>query len=151
NEERKVITLENPVESKIPGVTQVEVNLREGQTFGGELGSALLQFQPEVIYVGEIRDEMTADIACRAAQADHLILTTLPANDAISGIARLIALGVEPELVASALTGVLGQRLVRVLCPNCKVRYTPDPELLRKANLPADRIKFLYKPRLKTP
>src|SRR5207249_7616102 len=99
-----------------------------------------------VIMVGEIRDVETAEIACQAAGTGHMVFTTLHANDTVTAMGRLIDLGVKPFMIATALTAVLGQRLVRLLCPACKVRYKPNPEILRKANLPADRIKYFYKP-----
>src|SRR5205807_8857525 len=95
--------------------------------------------------IGEIRDNETAEIACQAAQTGHMVFTTLHANDTTTAVGRLIDLEVQPFMIASALTAVLGQRLVRLLCPKCKVRYKPNPELLRKANLPVDKIKFFYR------
>jgi len=126
-------------------VTQIEVNPKAGKTFASELRSILRQ-DPDVIMVGEIRDKETAEIACQAAQTGHMVFTTLHANDTTTAIGRLIDLGVQPFLIGSALSGVLGQRLVRLLCPKCKVKYKPNPELLRKANLPADKIKYFWKP-----
>ena len=111
----------------------------------GELRSILRQ-DPDVIYIGEIRDQETAEIACQAAQTGHMVFTTLHANDTVTAIGRLIDLGVQPFMIASALSAVLGQRLVRILCPACKVRYKPNPDMLRKANLPADKIKFFFRP-----
>ncbi len=143
--QKNVITVENPVEYHIDNVTQIEVNPKAGKTFAGELRSILRQ-DPDVIYIGEIRDNETAEIACQAAQTGHMVFTTLHANDTITAIARLVDLGVAPFHVSSALSAVLGQRLVRVLCPHCKVKYKPNPELLRKANLPADQIKYFYRP-----
>jgi type II secretory ATPase GspE/PulE/Tfp pilus assembly ATPase PilB-like protein len=143
--QKNVITVENPVEYQIDNVTQIEVNPKAGKTFASELRSILRQ-DPDVIYIGEIRDQETAEIACQAAQTGHMVFTTLHANDTVTAIGRLIDLGVQPFMIASALTAVLGQRLVRLLCPDCKVRYKPDPEMLRKANLPADKIKFFYRP-----
>jgi type II secretory ATPase GspE/PulE/Tfp pilus assembly ATPase PilB-like protein len=143
--QKNVITVENPVEYHIDNVTQIEVNPKAGKTFAGELRSILRQ-DPDVIYIGEIRDQETAEIACQAAQTGHMVFTTLHANDTTTAIARLLDLGVAPFLIASALSAVLGQRLVRVLCPKCKVKYKPNAELLRKANLPADQIKFFYRP-----
>jgi general secretion pathway protein E len=148
--QKNVITIENPVEYQIDNVTQIEVNPKAGKTFAGELRSILRQ-DPDVIYIGEIRDQETAEIACQAAQTGHMVFTTLHANDTVTAVARLIDLGVQPFLIASALSAVLGQRLVRVLCPKCKVRYKPDPDLLRKANLPADKIKHFYKPHVAAP
>ncbi len=142
---RNVITVENPVEYHIDNVTQIEVNPKAGKTFAGELRSILRQ-DPDVIYIGEIRDHETAEIACQAAQTGHMVFTTLHANDTVTAIGRLLDLGVQPFMIASALTAVLGQRLVRVLCDDCKVKYKPNPDMLRKANLPADKIKFFHRP-----
>jgi type II secretory ATPase GspE/PulE/Tfp pilus assembly ATPase PilB-like protein len=140
-----VITLENPVEYHIDNVTQIEVNPKAGKTFATELRSILRQ-DPDVIYIGEIRDGETAEIACQAAQTGHMVFTTLHANDTVSALGRLIDLGVKPFLIGSSLSAVLGQRLVRVLCPHCKVRYKPNPDMLHKANLPVDKIKFFHRP-----
>jgi general secretion pathway protein E len=142
--QRNIITVENPVEYHIEGVTQIEVNPRTGKTFATELRSILRQ-DPDVIYIGEIRDQETAEIACQAAQTGHMVLTTLHANDTVTALGRLLDLGVQPFMVASAISAILGQRLVRVLCPKCKERYRPDPEVLRRANLPADKIKFFFR------
>jgi type II secretory ATPase GspE/PulE/Tfp pilus assembly ATPase PilB-like protein len=147
--QKNVITVEDPVEYQIDNVTQIEVNAKAGKTFAGELRSILRQ-DPDVIYIGEIRDKETAEIACQAAQTGHMVFTTLHANDTVTALARLIDLGVAPFMVASAVSAILGQRLVRVLCPKCKIRYRPDPEMLRKANLPADKIKHFHKPKVKT-
>jgi type II secretory ATPase GspE/PulE/Tfp pilus assembly ATPase PilB-like protein len=143
--QKNVITIENPVEYHIDNVTQIEVNPKAGKTFASELRSILRQ-DPDVIYIGEIRDQETAEIACQAAQTGHMVFTTLHANDTVTALARLIDLGVQPFMVANAVSAVLGQRLVRVLCPRCKQRYKPNADLLRKANLPADKIKFFYRP-----
>jgi type II secretory ATPase GspE/PulE/Tfp pilus assembly ATPase PilB-like protein len=142
---KNVITIENPVEYQIDNVTQIEVNPKAGKTFASELRSILRQ-DPDVIYVGEIRDNETAEIACQAAQTGHLVLTTLHANDTVTAIGRLLDLGVQPFMIANAVSAVLGQRLVRVLCPKCKQKYIPNPETIRKANLPAEKIKFFYRP-----
>lgn len=142
---KNVITVENPVEYHIDNVTQIEVNPKAGKTFAGELRSILRQ-DPDVIYIGEIRDQETAEIACQAAQTGHMVFTTLHANDTVTAIGRLLDLGVQPFMIASAMTAVLGQRLVRVLCDHCKVRYKPNPDMLRKANLPVDKIKHFYRP-----
>jgi general secretion pathway protein E len=142
--QKNVITVENPVEYQIDNVTQIEINEKAGKTFASELRSILRQ-DPDVIYIGEIRDQETAEIACQAAQTGHMVFTTLHANDTITALGRLIDLGVPPFLVGSAVSAVLGQRLVRLLCPKCKIRYKPNPELLRKANLPVDKIKHFYR------
>jgi general secretion pathway protein E len=143
--QKNVITVENPVEYTIDNVTQIEVNPKAGKTFAGELRSILRQ-DPDVIYIGEIRDHETAEIACQAAQTGHMVFTTLHANDTVTALGRLIDLGVQPFMIASAVSAILGQRLVRILCPKCKVRYKPNPDMLRKANLPADKIKFFFRP-----
>jgi type II secretory ATPase GspE/PulE/Tfp pilus assembly ATPase PilB-like protein len=116
-----------------------------GKTFATELRSVLRQ-DPDVIMIGEIRDQETAEIACQAAQTGHLVLTTLHANDAVTALGRLIDLGLQPFMVASAVSAIISQRLVRMLCPGCKVRYKPNPDMLRKANLPVDKIKYFYRP-----
>lgn len=141
---KNIITVENPVEYHIDGVTQIEVNPKAGKTFATELRSILRQ-DPDVIYIGEVRDQETAEIACQAAQTGHMVFTTLHANDTTTAIGRLLELDVKPFVIASSLTAVLGQRLVRVLCPKCKVAYRPNPELLRRMNLPSDKIKVFYR------
>ncbi len=143
--QKNVITIENPVEYHIDNVTQIEINPKAGKTFASELRSILRQ-DPDVIYIGEIRDQETAEIACQAAQTGHMVFTTLHANDTVTALARLIDLGVQPFMVANAVSAILGQRLVRVLCEHCKQRYKPNADLLRKANLPADKIKFFCRP-----
>ncbi len=143
--QKNVITIEDPVEYHIDNVTQIEINTKAGKTFADELRSILRQ-DPNVIYVGEVRDQETAEVACKAAQTGHLVFTTLHANDTVTALGRLLDLGVKPFMVADAVSAILGQRLVRVLCRKCKVRYKPNAELLRKANLPAERIKFFYRP-----
>jgi general secretion pathway protein E len=143
--QKNIITIENPVEYQIENVTQIEINPKAGKTFASELRSILRQ-DPDVIYIGEIRDQETAEIACQAAQTGHMVFTTLHANDTVTALGRLVDLGVRPFMVADAITAILGQRLVRLLCPKCKVRYKPNPDVLRKANLPADQIKFFYRP-----
>jgi type II secretory ATPase GspE/PulE/Tfp pilus assembly ATPase PilB-like protein len=143
--QKNVITVENPVEYHISNVTQIEINPKAGKTFATELRSILRQ-DPDVIYIGEVRDQETAEIACQSAQTGHMVFTTLHANDTVTALGRLLDLGVQPFMVASAISAILGQRLVRILCPRCKVAYRPNPEMLRKANLPADKIKHFYRP-----
>jgi type II secretory ATPase GspE/PulE/Tfp pilus assembly ATPase PilB-like protein len=143
--QRNVITVENPVECQVSNVTQIEINPKAGKTFASELRSILRQ-DPDVIMVGEIRDQETADIACQAAQTGHIVFTTVHANDTVTALVRMIDLGVSTTSIASAVSAILGQRLVRLLCPKCKVRYKPNPEMLRKANLPVDKIKYFYRP-----
>jgi type II secretory ATPase GspE/PulE/Tfp pilus assembly ATPase PilB-like protein len=143
--QRNVMTIENPVECQVHNVTQIEVNLKAGKTFAAELRSMLRQ-DPDVIMIGEVRDQETAEIACQAAQTGHMVFTTLHANDTVTALIRLLDLGVQPATLASAISAILGQRLVRLLCPECKVRYKPNPEMLRKANLPVQKIKYFYRP-----
>lgn len=120
-----IITVEDPVEAKIEGINQVQVNVKAGLTFAAALRSILRQ-DPDVIMVGEIRDTETANIAISAAITGHLVLSTLHTNDAASSVSRLIDMGVEPFLVGSSLVGIVAQRLVRKICPKCAEEYTPD-------------------------
>jgi type II secretory ATPase GspE/PulE/Tfp pilus assembly ATPase PilB-like protein len=143
--QKNVITVENPVEFHLENVTQIEVNPKAGKTFATELRSILRQ-DPDVILIGEVRDHETAEIACQAAQTGHMVFTTLHANDTITALSRLLDLGVQPFLIASSVSAVLGQRLVRLLCPKCKQRYKPNADMLRKANLPVEKIKFFCRP-----
>lgn len=121
---KNIITVEDPVEYKLKGINQVHVNAKAGLTFAAGLRSILRQ-DPDIIMVGEIRDNETAEIAVRAAITGHLVLSTIHTNDAASAISRLEDMGVEPWLLSSALIGVLAQRLVRRICPNCKEAYHP--------------------------
>ncbi|MEW6674559.1 MAG: type II secretion system ATPase GspE [Nitrospirota bacterium] len=124
-EEKNIITVEDPVEYQLKGIGQIQVNPKIGLTFASGLRSILRQ-DPDVIMVGEIRDIETAEIAIQASLTGHLVLSTLHTNDASSAITRLLDMGVEPFLVASSLVGVLAQRLVRIICPNCKESYEPS-------------------------
>lgn len=139
-----VITVENPVEYHLDNVTQIEINPKAGKTFAGELRSILRQ-DPDVIMVGEIRDKETAEIACQAAQTGHMVFSTVHANDTVTALARLIDLGVQPFMVASALSAVLGQRLVRKLCLHCRTRFKPSAETLKRINADPDLVRFLYR------
>ena len=127
--DKKIITIEDPVEYQIDGINQIHVNPQIGLTFGAGLRHIVRQ-DPDVIMVGEIRDLETAEIAIRAALTGHLVFSTLHTNDAPSAITRLIDMGAEDYLIASSLLGVLAQRLVRVICPHCKVEVFPVPEML---------------------
>jgi general secretion pathway protein E len=124
--EEKVITVEDPVEYHLDGVTQVPVNIKAGVTFGSALRSILRQ-DPDVLMIGEMRDTETALIAVQSAITGHLVFSTLHTNDALSALTRLVNLGVQPYIVAAALEGVLAQRLVRRICPDCREPYRPDP------------------------
>jgi len=142
--QKNIITVEDPIEYHLDNITQMEINAKSGQTFAGSLRSILRQ-DPDVIMIGEIRDAETATIACQAATTGHMVFSTVHANDTVTALFRLLDLGVEPFMLASALTAVLGQRLVRVLCENCKEPYKPKPEFLKKANLPADKVDVFYR------
>ncbi len=127
----KLLTIEDPVEYEIEGVMQVPVNLGAGLTFARALRTFLRQ-DPDIVMVGEIRDMETAQIAIQASLTGHLVLSTLHTNDAAGAVTRLVDLGIEPFLLASTLEAVLAQRLVRRLCPSCKMPFTPSPALLRQ-------------------
>jgi len=124
---RNIITVEDPVESTIEGINQVEVNTKAGLTFAAALRSILRQ-DPDIIMIGEIRDRETADMAIRAAITGHLVLSTIHTNDAASAITRLVDMGIENFLISSSLVGVISQRLIRKLCPYCKEPYEPSEE-----------------------
>ena len=123
--EVNIITVEDPVEIKIPGLNQVQVNAKAGMTFASGLRSIIRQ-DPDIILVGEIRDGETAEIAMRAAITGHLVFSTIHTNDAVSSINRLIDMGLEPYMVSTALVGVVSQRLVRRVCTNCREAIEPD-------------------------
>ncbi len=123
----KIITVEDPVEYHLPGVTQVPVHAKAGVTFAAALRSLLRQ-DPDVLMVGEMRDAETAAIAVQAAMTGHLVFSTLHTNDAVSAITRLADLAVEPYMIASSLEGILAQRLVRRICSECRERYQPDSQ-----------------------
>ncbi len=142
-EERNIVTIEDPVEYEIPGIRQSQVNVRAGLTFAKGLRSILRQ-DPDIIMVGEMRDEETVDIAIRAALTGHLVFSTLHTNDAAGAIPRLTDMGAAPFLLSSALLLVVGQRLVRTICPSCKEEAEPEPALLRRLGLDAKegQLKF---------
>jgi general secretion pathway protein E len=127
--DKKIITIEDPVEYQMDGVNQIQVNPQIGLTFATGLRHIVRQ-DPDVIMVGEIRDLETAEIAIRAALTGHLVFSTLHTNDAPGAITRLVDMGAEDYLIASSLLGVLAQRLVRVICPHCRVEVFPVPEML---------------------
>ncbi|MDD3615025.1 MAG: GspE/PulE family protein [Lachnospiraceae bacterium] len=142
-EETNLITLEDPVEYHIDGITQVQINEKTGMTFANGL-RAILRQDPDIICVGEIRDGETAEIAMRAAMTGHLVISTLHTEDAISAIDRLRDMGVEPYLISAGLRGVISQRLVRRNCNNCKEEYEPDKDLFELAGIPYDSSKKVY-------
>jgi len=132
--EKSVFTLEDPIEYQMPLVRQTQVNPEVGMTFASGL-RALLRQDPDVMLVGEIRDKETADLAFRAALTGHLVFSTLHTIDAVGAIPRLLDMGVEPFLVSSALLAVVGQRLVRCICPYCKVPVEDPDAILRKNHI----------------
>jgi general secretion pathway protein E len=125
----KVVTVEEPVEYQLEGVTQVPVHRQAGVTFASALRSILRQ-DPDVVMVGEMRDTETAEIAIQAAMTGHLVFSTLHTNDAIGALPRLFDLGVAPYLVSATLTAVLAQRLVRIACPKCKLAAAPRDDVV---------------------
>jgi len=142
--QRNIVTLENPVEYHLDNISQRAIDVKSGLTFAESLRSTLRQ-DPDVIMVGEVRDHETAEIAMQAATTGHMVFTSLHATDTVSSLFRLINLGLESYMIATSVTAVLSQRLVRVLCEECKEPYKPKPEWLRKANLPPDKIDVFYK------
>lgn len=140
-----IVTVEDPIEYQLPGICQMQVNARAGLTFAVALRHILRQ-DPDVIMVGEIRDRETAELAVQAALTGHLVLSTLHTNDAPSTVARLLDMGIEPILLASALTGVLSQRLVRLLCPHCRQPYFLPRELRLAEGWTVGRGQPLYRP-----
>lgn len=141
--ERKIITIEDPIEYQLKGINQIQVSDKAGLTFARGL-RAILRHDPDVVLIGEIRDQETAQIAVQASLTGHLVFSTLHTNDAPGAITRLVDMGVEPYLVASSLEGVIAQRLVRVLCPRCKQEDTSEKTntLRERLNLPAGQPIF---------
>ena len=140
--EKNITTIEDPVEYRIKGVNQIQVNLKTNLTFANGLASILRQ-DPNIIFVGEIRDSQTAGIATNAALTGHLVLTTLHTNDAIGALPRLMDMGVEPLLVASTANVIIAQRLLRKICPECKGITTVSLNELTK-NVPKDLVKKVF-------
>ncbi len=141
-----MISLEDPVEFQIDGVAQVAINEKVGLTFASALRACLRQ-DPDIICIGEIRDGETAEIAMRAAMTGHLVLSTIHTEDTISAIDRLKDMGVEPYLIAGAVRGVVSQRLVRKICPNCKQPVQPDPDLVELVKMDREPDTTFYKGR----
>ncbi len=137
--ENKLLTAEEPVEYDIDGIVQVPIHEAIGVTFGKVL-RAFLRQDPDIIMVGEIRDVETSEIAIQASLTGHLVFSTLHTNDASGAITRLIDMGVEPYLIASTLEAVLGQRLVRTICSNCKTAYQPTPDLLQQRGMTEQQV-----------
>jgi type IV pilus assembly protein PilB len=134
---RNIVTLEDPIEQELEDINQTQIDTKRGLTFALGLRTVLRQ-DPDIIMVGEIRDVETAKIALQAGQTGHMILSTIHANSSAAAFARLIDMGIEPFLLVSAMTGVVAQRLVRRICPNCPVRRVPPSVLLEQLGLPQD-------------
>jgi len=137
NIETNIVTVEDPVEYRLEGITQIETKEQIGLTFGSALRSVLRQ-DPDIVLIGEIRDEETADIAIKFSLTGHLVFTTLHANDAPSTVTRLIDIGIPPYLVGSSLSLVMAQRLVRIICPYCKTDYKPSAQELSDCGISED-------------
>ncbi|MDO8587692.1 MAG: type II secretion system ATPase GspE [Armatimonadota bacterium] len=136
--EKNILTIEDPVEYELQGITQSQINVRAGLTFAAGLRTMLRQ-DPNIIMVGEIRDAETAIIAIEAALTGHLVLSTLHTNDAPGSVTRLIDMGIEPFLIASGVVGVLAQRLVRVICSKCKESYNPPVDAVKRLGIGFDQ------------
>jgi type IV pilus assembly protein PilB len=137
--ERNIVTLEDPVEVQFPGITQVQINVKAGMTFAAGLRSVLRQ-DPDVVLVGETRDQETAELSLQASLTGHLVLTTLHTNDAVRAITRIVDMGIEPFLVASSLTLVVAQRLVRRICPDCSAPHRPSQQVLSMLGLTENEL-----------
>ncbi|MCI5147442.1 MAG: type II secretion system protein GspE, partial [Candidatus Electrothrix sp. AR3] len=134
-----IITVEDPIEYQINGISQMQVNSKIDLTFANGLRTIVRQ-DPDIILVGEIRDMETAEMAIQSALTGHLVFSTLHTNDAASAITRLIDMGVEPFLVSSSVNAIMAQRLVRKICSACREPYTPTKEYLEKLNLPKEEF-----------
>ncbi|HEY3373845.1 MAG TPA: ATPase, T2SS/T4P/T4SS family [Candidatus Aquicultor sp.] len=147
NSSKNIITVEDPVEYRLPGINQVQINPKSGLTFARVL-RAMLRSSPDIVMVGEMRDKETAQIAIEAALTGHLVLSTLHTNDAPGAVSRLTEMGIAPFLTASAIECVQAQRLARRLCPDCREEYTPAREGLERIGFPLDKGKMpkLYRP-----
>ena len=142
--ERKIVTIEDPIEYHLHGINQIQVSTKAGLTFARGLRS-ILRHDPDVILVGEIRDRETAEIAVQASLTGHLVFSTLHTNDAPGALTRLVDMGIEPYLVASSLEMVLAQRLVRLICPHCKEAFSPEDAGAMRAEFGDDVPEVLYR------
>ncbi|MFH1854077.1 MAG: ATPase, T2SS/T4P/T4SS family [Candidatus Omnitrophota bacterium] len=134
NKDKKIITIEDPIEYQLKGITQIQIHPRIGLTFAAGLRS-MLRHDPDIMMIGEVRDFETAEITIRVALTGHLVFSTLHTNDAAGGITRLLDMGIEPYLAASSVECFIAQRLVRLICPQCKVEKKPDKEILKEFNI----------------
>ncbi len=141
----KIITIEDPVEYDLTGITQVQVNAKIGLTFASALRN-LLRHDPDIMMVGEVRDLETGELAIRTALTGHLVFSTLHTNDASSGVTRLVDMGIEPYLVASSVQAFIAQRLVRTICPNCK-ESVPLEQVYKEKQLTKDSFEIVEKPK----
>lgn len=144
NEDKNIITIEDPVEFSMDGINQINVNTKAGLTFASGL-KAILRQDPDIVMIGEIRDYETAEIAVRAAITGHLVLSTIHTNDAPSSIVRLKDMGVAPYLVSSALVGIIAQRLIRKLCLHCREKYNATDYEKEILGIPKDEKLTLYR------
>ncbi|MCX5716142.1 MAG: GspE/PulE family protein, partial [Candidatus Omnitrophica bacterium] len=138
--EMKIITIEDPIEYQVSGVTQIQVNPKIGLTFAAGLRS-MLRHDPDIMMVGEVRDYETAEITIRSSLTGHLVFSTLHTNDAAGGIARLLDMGIEPYLVASSVECFIAQRLVRLICKSCKHEVSLTKEIMRELGVSAEEAK----------
>lgn len=141
SEQIKIITIEDPVEYQLSGITQIQVLPKIGLTFAQGLRS-ILRHDPDVLMVGEVRDYETAEIAIRSALTGHLVFSTLHTNDAAGAITRLLEMGVEPFLVSSSIECLIAQRLVRLICDKCKIKIKPDKKILQDLGIEGDAEKI---------
>src|SRR3972149_3594113 len=143
--DKNIVTVEDPIEYKLKIINQVQVNPKVGITFANALRHILRQ-DPDIMLIGEIRDKETAEIAIHAALTGHLVISTIHTNNAVGPTSRLLDMGIEPYLIASAIVCLVGQRLIRGICPKCKAPYQPSPALLQELGIPAsEKIPTLYK------
>ena len=140
----KIITIEDPIEYHITGISQTQVDTKKGYSFANGLRAVVRQ-DPDIILVGEIRDEETADIALQAALTGHLVLSTIHTNDSAGTIPRLIDLGIQPQIIAPAINMAMAQRLIRKLCPSCKIKDKVNPETIEKIQKTLSPIKDRFK------
>lgn len=142
--DKNIVTVEDPVEYQLKIINQVQVNTKVGITFATALRHILRQ-DPDIIMIGEIRDKETAEIAIHAALTGHLVISTIHTNNAIGTISRLLDMGIEPFLISSAITCIVGQRLIRSICPKCKTGYAPPSNLMQELGIPIEKVPTLYK------
>lgn len=143
NESVNIVTLEDPIEYELKGINQVQINEKAGLTFASALRSVLRQ-DPNIVMIGEIRDQETAEIAIKASQTGHLVFSTLHTNDTVSTITRLIDIGIDPYLVSSSVIMILAQRLIRKNCPDCRVKFEPDEIILHQLGLEKSKEVSFY-------